>query len=127
MIVCIFEHVQWIWALNDRLALGYGVARGQGRGAAGGGVEPDARDRDAHRPDGPGAFVFRVSLRPASHATTHRLHIGFTKRRGACLPGATGAAGAPRGRPPQQLVGPAGGGDDHHLRSRSGRIVTSQA
>ena len=23
MIVCIFEHVQWRWALNDRLALGY--------------------------------------------------------------------------------------------------------
>jgi hypothetical protein len=24
MIVCIFENVQWRWALNDRLALGYG-------------------------------------------------------------------------------------------------------
>jgi hypothetical protein len=23
MIVCIFEHVQWRWALNDGLALGY--------------------------------------------------------------------------------------------------------
>jgi hypothetical protein len=23
MVVCIFEHVQWRWALNDRLALGY--------------------------------------------------------------------------------------------------------
>jgi hypothetical protein len=22
MIVCMFEHVQWRWALNDRLALG---------------------------------------------------------------------------------------------------------
>jgi hypothetical protein len=23
MVVCIFEHVQWRWALNDSLALGY--------------------------------------------------------------------------------------------------------
>jgi hypothetical protein len=27
MIVCIFEHVQWRWALNDRLALGQACER----------------------------------------------------------------------------------------------------
>ena len=47
MIVCIFEHVQWRWALNDRPALGYadqheaarrahrGVEQGGGGGAQG--------------------------------------------------------------------------------------------
>ena len=91
MIVCIFEHVQWRWELNDRLAHGYhspagGLAQREpdGRPAAGGGA-PARLDL--------ASFPLRPLRADAACRRQLASHITPTTAAGARIPDPVGAGG----------------------------------